>query len=427
MHIAIIGAGFTGLTAGLRLAEKGHKVTLFEKESIPGGLAIGFQERGWEWPLEKHYHHIFETDTAIRKLAEDVDLPFFFRRPNTSSFIGGDILQLDSPAKLLLFSKLSLADRLRMGSVLAYLKYGADWKKLEGETAHAWLQKTMGKKGYQILWEPLIKGKFGSYYKDISLAWFWARIKARTTQLGYPPGGFQNLADAVVCAIKEKKGKVIYDASVFKISSDETGIELFYNQGQLKKNMHFDRVLVTVPNILFASLAPQLPEEYKEQLRSFEWIGAVNMVLQFKEKILPDDVYWLNICDRTYPFISVVEHTNFIDKKHYNGQHIVYVGNYLPHTHPYFRMKADELLKEYDPFLKKIKSDYKDTLINTTIFKVPFAQPIVTPNFSEKILPIKTPLEHVYLSNMQQVYPWDRGTNFAVDWGERSALAIMEG
>jgi protoporphyrinogen oxidase len=426
MHIAIIGAGFTGLTAGLRLAEKGHTVTLFEKEAIPGGLAIGFQQRGWEWPLEKHYHHIFETDTAIRKLADDVGLPFFFRRPNTSTFIQGDVVQLDSPFKLLFFSKLSIVDRLRMGIVLAYLKYVADWNKLEGETAHAWLKKAMGSKGYGMVWEPLIKGKFGDYYKDISLAWFWARIKARTTNLGYPPGGFQNLADAVVCAIKEKGGKVMYETSVFKIHSDESGVDLFYNQGQLKKNKRFDKVLITVPNILVASLVPQLPEVYKEELRSFQWIGAVNMVLELSDEMLAGDVYWLNICDRSYPFISVVEHTHFIDKKHYHGNHIVYVGNYLPHTHRYFRMNADQLLKEYDPFLKKIKADYADSLLSATIFKVPFAQPIVTKNFSHRILPIQTPIEHVYLSNMQQVYPWDRGTNYAVEWGERAADKIAE-
>jgi len=59
MHVAIIGAGLTGLTAAYELQKKGHSVQIFEKEFLPGGLAMGFQRDNWEWPLEKHYHHIY--------------------------------------------------------------------------------------------------------------------------------------------------------------------------------------------------------------------------------------------------------------------------------------------------------------------------------------------------------------------------------
>ena len=55
MEIGIIGAGFTGLAAAIRLSQAGHKVTVFEKEDRPGGLATGFKDKGWEWPLEKHW------------------------------------------------------------------------------------------------------------------------------------------------------------------------------------------------------------------------------------------------------------------------------------------------------------------------------------------------------------------------------------
>ena len=62
MKIGIIGAGFTGLSAAYYLQKKGHSVTLFEKESYPGGLAIGFKEKEWNWTLEKHYHHSFTNE-----------------------------------------------------------------------------------------------------------------------------------------------------------------------------------------------------------------------------------------------------------------------------------------------------------------------------------------------------------------------------
>ena len=46
-RIAIIGAGIGGLTVGNLLIDKGHKVTLFEKQSTPGGYTAGFWRKGF--------------------------------------------------------------------------------------------------------------------------------------------------------------------------------------------------------------------------------------------------------------------------------------------------------------------------------------------------------------------------------------------
>ena len=45
--IAIVGAGMGGLVAGNLLAKKGHKVTLFESHSTPGGYTAGFRRKGY--------------------------------------------------------------------------------------------------------------------------------------------------------------------------------------------------------------------------------------------------------------------------------------------------------------------------------------------------------------------------------------------
>jgi hypothetical protein len=39
---------------------------------------------------------------------------------------------------------------------------------------------------------------------------------------------------------------------------------------------------------------------------------------------------------------------------------------------------------------------------------------------------IRTPLPGLYLASMSQVYPWDRGTNYAVEMGRRTARMLME-
>ena len=122
--------------------------------------------------------------------------------------------------------------------------------------------------------------------------------------------------------------------------------------------------------------------------------------------------------------MAVVEHTNFMDKKYYNNEHLVYIGNYVSQDHPYMKMDTNELLKIYSSYLRKINPNFQSSIINTQVFKAPFAQPIITTNYSKIIPPFETPLKNVFLANIQQVYPWDRGTNYAVQLGEKVAKLI---
>jgi protoporphyrinogen oxidase len=388
---------------------------------LPGGLAVGFKNSAWDWSLEHHYHHIFTSDKDIIALGRELGVEFKFYRPNTSSLVGANILQLDSPLKLLQFEKLSIWERLRMGAVLFYLKFLGNFKYLEKFETHDFLRKTMGEKAYKMLWEPLLMSKFGPFYKEIALSWFYARIKARTTKLGYPDNGFMNLAKRLAQEVVRLNGHIEYESKVTKITMEDGYPVIYYGD----KAKQFDKVIFTGPNFLFASLAPQLSESYKKQLLDFKGIGALNIVLELDKPFFRDNVYWLSVCNKDYPFLAVVEHTNFISKEHYNNKHIVYIGNYLQKEHEFFKKGKDELLNIYKPYLKKINPDYEKNIINSYMFSVPFAQPIVNKNFSKKIMPHKTPLSGVFLANMQQVYPWDRGTNFAVAMGNDVSELVL--
>jgi phytoene desaturase len=47
--IAVIGSGFGGLSAAIRLAAKGHKVTIYEKRDQPGGRAYQYNVNGFKF------------------------------------------------------------------------------------------------------------------------------------------------------------------------------------------------------------------------------------------------------------------------------------------------------------------------------------------------------------------------------------------
>lgn len=402
MEIAIIGAGLTGLTAGYRLSEKGHRVVIFEKEKFTGGLAAGFKKENWDWHLESFFHHLFTNDVHAKNLIKELGLEkrLFYLRPKTSIFKKGKISQFDSPLSVLKFPLLSFPERLRTGLITLFLKTYPDWRNFEKIKASSWLEKYYGKKVYRILWQPLLKSKFSDQADKISMVWFWARIKKRSARLGYLEGGFQVLVDKLIEKIKENGGEIYLNQPVNRLNDLEK----------------FNKIIITTPTKTFFPKT-NLPE----------MLGALNLILELKEPFFKDNTYWLNINEENFPFVAVVEHTNFIDPKFYGGHHLLYIGGYYPQNHRYFKMNKEELFDEWLPYLKKINPKFNQSLIisHQSSFNL-FAQPVIPINYSKLILPHQTPIPNVFLANMQQIYPWDRGINYAIELGNKIAKLIFE-
>lgn len=420
MKIAIVGAGFTGLAAGYYLTKLGHQVEIFELDSKPGGLAIGYSEKDWKWTLESHYHHWFTNDKYVLNLAKEIGHPVIIKRPKTSSFVDNEIFQLDSPKSLLKFPKLSIFERLRMGASLAFLKYNPIWKPFESYTAEPYLKSTMGKKAYKMIWEPLMINKLGKYAHNVSLAWFWARIYKRTESLAYPEGGFLKFAQHLQKVIEKHGGTFLYKTEVVDLKSESKPTIKYKKVGSEKIEVRsYERIIVTTPSFLFKKISPSLPQAYKDSLGALKGIGAMNLVLRLNKEFFKDNTYWLSMCDLKSPILAIVEHTHFMNKKNYNNENLLYIGNYMEISDKRFTMSEKELLALYDPWLTKINPNYKSSIIDFKLFKAPFAQPIIYPKYSQRIPKFITPLKDVYLANIEQVYPWDRGTNYAVELGKK--------
>jgi protoporphyrinogen oxidase len=276
MKIAIIGAGFTGLSAAFELTKLGHDVSVFEKDLLPGGLAIGYQEKDWDWSLEKHYHHWFTNDKSVLDLCKEINFDVLIKRPKTTVFIKNKIYQLDSPISVLKFPLLSLVQRLRMSAVIGFLKFNPYWLPLEKYKASKVLPKLMGEKPYEMIWEPLFVNKFGNYSDNISLAWFWARITKRTPSLAYPKGGFLNFANTLVKEIKKRKGKVFFETEILELKNDKKLSLVIKNKDRKIQESEFEKIIITTPSFLFLKIAKSLPDDYKNKLGKLKGLGATN-------------------------------------------------------------------------------------------------------------------------------------------------------
>ncbi len=409
MNIAIIGGGFTGLTAAYELLKHGHEVTLFEKELYLGGLAHGFKQKNWNWHLEGAYHHLFTNDHAIINLIKELGLEgkLIIKRPITASYINGHIYELDSPMNLLTFPLLSPVDKMRTAGLLAFLKLNPFWQPLENITAEHFFQTIGGEQAWNILWEPLMQGKFGALSETVAASWLWARIKKRTPSLCYIEGGFQTVVTALGKAIKKNHGEILINTSVKSLPVNK-----------------FDKFLLTIPTPIAMRLV-NLPTSYTKPLLEIPHLHAQTLILETKKPILKD-TYWLNMNDRSFPFLAVVAHTNFMDKKHYAGHHLTYFGNYLPPGHPYLSMNKNQLLKVFLPFIQHLNPSFHlSDLYICHLFIGYFAQPVHQLHYSKRAPTIKTPISNVYVANLDSIYPWDRGTNYAVELGQKAAKKIL--
>jgi protoporphyrinogen oxidase len=432
-RIAIIGGGIAGLAAAYDLTrtEAGRKtqVTIYESAAQLGGLAAGFKGReSWEWPLEHFYHHLFTNDHAILDLVKEVGLEHLveIHRPTTVMHTHGENHPFDTPMRLMRFPHLGLFQKLRMGMVIAFLKYmpAGIWKRYDRILADAWLNRWMGKEAYQSVWQPMMQGKFGPYYDKVNLAWFWARIYKRTPKLAYFTGGFQAFVEGLAERVRAQGAQIITGTQVQTIRKRDNG---FIVEATGVEPTRYDAVISTTSPGLMQRLAPDLPARYLSQLKTLTSMGAVVLTVAVDRSLL-NDIYWVNMPKREgYPFLALVEHTNMIDPAHYAGDHLLYLGDYLPPDHRYFEMSAEELVAEFTPWLKRFNADFDPSWITGAwVHKARYAQPVPPVGYADMIPDIRTPLPGLYFASMSQVYPWDRGTNYAVEIGRKVAAMVKE-
>jgi protoporphyrinogen oxidase len=431
LNIGIIGAGATGMAAAWDLTRAGHRVVLFEAGSEVGGLAAGFRDDNWDWRLEKFYHHWFETDKEIEKLLKEMGEweNVIFPRPKTSYWIDDKIVRSEiSPSAL--FLPISPPSTIRMALTGAYLKFKRNGLPLEKFTAHNWLQKYMGKEAYNKFFRPLLIGKFGEDYTSVNMAWMWARIYTRSLRLGIYKGGFQAFLDLMA-------QKIVENGAIINLESPVESVQIVDDKPTLtaKGERHiFDRVISTTsPKLLLQMTEGLADTPYGKQVANLKSIGALCVIFALKRSLLTDGTYWLNLpadspdkSKSRFPFLALVEHTNWLPREHYNGDVLIYCGDYVPPEHEYFQMSEDALAERFAKVLPTFNADFSpDWIRKQWVFRAPYAQPVPGVNHSQNIPPLTTPLPGVFWASMSQVYPYDRGTNFAVEIGRRVAKLAL--
>jgi protoporphyrinogen oxidase len=452
MRVAVLGAGQAGLVAAHRLTKLGHETDVYERWPGLGGQAATI-DTGDGVLVERYYHHLFTSDQEMHDLCAEIGCTLDTWPSSVSIFRNGKLYPFTTPMDLLRYKPMSPLSRIRMGVGALYLQKRAnDVGPYEPITIRSWVERVMGKPAWENVWGPLMWGKFRDQADDISMSWLWAKLRNRRQVSGeeakgellvYPQGSFESIFVRLRDLIEERGGRVMIDRPAASLDRDADGRFLVtgaapdsFRRGHDPRDFdvdgepeRYDAVIAALPSDIFEQLltpelAAEIGEEYLAKTRGIEYFAALCLLCEMDRQFHP--FYWTNVADTDLGFIGLIEQTNLVPLERYDGRHFTYVANYLPRDHELLTKSMDELIEFYEPGLRKVNPQFERSWIKQSwMFREPAGQPVVLPNFRDRMPPYRAGVPGLYLANTTQVYPDDRGTNYAVREAEEVVSQLL--
>ncbi|HTJ02739.1 MAG TPA: NAD(P)/FAD-dependent oxidoreductase [Methylovirgula sp.] len=424
-RVVVIGAGPMGLAAAHRAVTLGHDVDLLETSDRPGGMAAHFDFGGLS--IERYYHFVCKSDAPTFALMNELGIGDKMRWVPTSMayFIGGRIHRWGDPFSLLAFPHLGLVSKIRTGMQMFRTTKRRNFDAIEDLTARQWLVGGSGQEVYDLLWRRLLALKFYDLADGISASWIATRVKRVGTsrrsmfqeELGYIEGGSQTLVDALAVAFKAKGGRIHLSTPAEKVETTDERAKGVTAGGRF---FPAEAVISTIPTPLVSKLVPDLSPDWKSKFDRIENIGVVCLLFKLKKSVSPH--FWLNIVDPDMNIPGLIEFSNLRPMP----ETIVYVPYYMPVSQPKWNWSDQQFVDEAFGYIRRINPaiDMKD-LIEASVGRLRYAQPVCSPNFRDCLPPIKTHIMGLQIADTCYYYPEDRGVAESIRFGRMMAEAVI--
>lgn len=427
----IVGGGIMGMTLAHRLAQKGHKVTLFEASPELGGLVSSWKMNNVEW--DKFYHVILLSDFRTRNILKEIGLEKNIKwvETKTGFYINGKLYSMSDTIEFLKFPTLNLLDKFRLGLTIIVASKIKDWKRLEKVPVTKWLRKWSGKNTFNKIWLPLLRAKLGESYQKTSAVFIWATIQrmygARRSGLkkemfGFVEGGYKKV-------IESFKHTLLNENVIIKTNYTATEVNTSANGKQQinfvnNETEEFDKVIVTLPSAVSAKICNELTTIEKQRLNDVEYLSVICVAVLLNKSI--SNFYVTNITDSWVPFTGVIEMTALVDKKYLDGNTLVYLPKYVVADDPLFNQSDDEIKAYFINNFKKMYPSVSDE--NIKFVGVARAKHVITVaklNYSNFLPDIVTSIPNLYIINTSHIKDGTLNVNETVRVAETKLDEIL--
>ena len=426
---AIVGGGMLGLTLALRRAQAGDRVTVFERADHFGGLASAWTLGDVTW--DRHYHVTLFSDLRLRALLEDLGLAqsLAWTAVGTGFYTDGRFYPMNNGLDFLRFPPLGLIDKLRLGLTILGGSRITDSAPLEDVSVEQWLVRRSGRKTFEKIWRPLLLAKLGERYRDASAAFIWAIIvrlyAARRAGLGaerfgYVPGGYARILDTLEARLRTLGVELVANAAVERVVRAAEGVEIGV-AGQTPRA--FDRAVVTLAAPLAAQVAPELAPDERDRLTSKVYGGIVCASVLLDEPLGP--YYVTNLTDEWVPFSAVIDMSNVVDRRAWNGRALVYLPKYVRPDDPLFEKSDADIEASFIGALERMYPAFDRSRVRAfAISRVRHVFPIATLGYSRHIPPIATSVPGLFLLNSAHIVNGTLNVNETLGLVDRGNAAL---
>jgi protoporphyrinogen oxidase len=425
-HWTVVGGGMVGCTLALRLAQRGHRVTLLERSASLGGLASAWTVGPVTW--DRYYHVILGSDSAWRGVLAELGLDdeIVWRPTRTAALADGRLLGVSGPLELLRFDPLTPLERIRLGATLAWATQVKDGRALERIPVDRWLRRLSGDSGFERFWRPLLRAKLGDAWPDASAAFIWATAqrlgRARKNGLdserfGYVPGGYARVTERFAAALRDVGVEVRTGVGVREVLSTGDGVELGLDDTH-RSVATSDRVVITTPASIAASLVPQLGARERALLGQVREQGVVCVSLVLDRPLT--DAYLTYLLDETI-LTGVVDMSSFVAPDQLGGHGLVYLPRYCPAGDPAFAEPDDVVVERFSGALRAVYPAFAErTVVASGVARAHQVFAIPTLGYSDRVLPFTTTVPGVHLVNASQIVNGTLNVDESVQLAERA-------
>jgi len=423
--VAIVGGGMLGLTLAWRLARRGRAVTVFERAPQLGGLASAWRIGDVTW--DRHYHVTLPSDAYTRGILEEIGLSDALRwgQTKTGFYTDGRLLSMSTTLEFLRFPPLGLLDKLRLGANIFAASRLHDWRRLEQIPVEAWLRRWSGDRTFERIWRPLLRSKLGDRYDHVSAAFIWATIARmyaarsggqKEEAFGYVSGGYAHVLERFGERLRAAGVEIALNTEVEAVRA---GPRVLID-GTPRR---FDRVVVTAPAPVAASLCPDLRPAERARLARVDYHGIVCASLLLRAPL--SSYYVTNITDEA-PFTGVIEMTALVDPAEVGGHHLVYLPKYVAPDDPVVGWTDACVRERFVAALERMYPHFDaEHVLAFGLSRVRYVFPVSTLGYSQRVPPMQTSVPGLYTVNSSQIVNGTLNVNETVRLAERALATVL--